>query len=212
MTTELEIWLKQATRHLSTASAAQVRAEIQEHFESAREAAMMGGSTADAADRLAMAALGHAKAANCQYRSVLLTSSEARLLRDTKWEARAVCSRPWVKRLFTAMPGIVLLATAIIYFTGAMAVARVLSIGGVGMSLFFIAPFLPLYTPSRGRVFRIAKWAVLAGVLGWAFGPLTLEWSWLLFSCLWPVAWIEWTRVSIRRKLPVAQWPKSLYL
>ena len=36
--------------------------------------------------------------------------------------------------------------------------------------------------------------------------------SWLLISCLWLVARIEWTRVSIRRKLPVAEWPKQLYL
>jgi len=52
---------------------------------------------------------------------------------------------------------------------------------------------------------------VLAGTLLLAFGPDALKWSWLT-SCLWPLAWIEWTRISIRRKLPVAQWPKQLYL
>jgi hypothetical protein len=212
MTSELEIWLKQATRQLSSESGAQVRSEIQEHFESARESAMSQGSTMEEAERLAMAALGNAKAANCQYRKVLLTSSEARMLRNAKWEARAVCARPWLKGLLFAMPVTAVFAAAIIYFAGAVALARVLLIGGIGMGLLFMAPFLPIYTPYRGRIFRIAKWAVLAGVLGWAFGPLVRDWSWLLFSCLWPVIWIESTRISIRRKLPVARWPKSLYL
>ena len=43
--TRLDTWLKQATRHLSKGSVAQVRTEIQEHYESARETAMSGGAT-----------------------------------------------------------------------------------------------------------------------------------------------------------------------
>src|SRR5882724_848375 len=101
--TALDIWLKQATRHLAQASAAQVRGEIQEHYESAREAAMSSGASADEADRLAVAALGDSQVANCQYRNVLLTSAEARLLREGNWEARAVCSRPWLKGMFLAI-------------------------------------------------------------------------------------------------------------
>jgi GTP cyclohydrolase III len=64
--TRLDNWLKQATRYLSKDSVAQVRTEIQEHYESAREAAMIrpGGVTPEEADRLALAALGDAKAAN----------------------------------------------------------------------------------------------------------------------------------------------------
>jgi hypothetical protein len=76
----------------------------------------------------------------------------------------------------------------------------------------FVAPFLPVYTPWRGRLFRVVKWVLLLGMFGLAFGPDPLKWSWLLFSCLWPLGWIEWTRVSIRRKLPVAEWPRHLYL
>jgi hypothetical protein len=56
------------------------------------------------------------------------------------------------------------------------------------------------------------KCAVLVGMLLLAFGPDAFKWSWLLISCFWPFAWIEWTRMSLRRKLPVAQWPKHLYL
>jgi hypothetical protein len=212
MTTELETWLKQATRHLSRASAAQVRTEIQEHYESAREAAMSGGSTSNEANRLAVTALGNAKAANRQYRSVLLTSAEARMLREGNWEARAICSRPWLKWLLLVTPVVALFVAAALFLAGAIAVARVLLIGGIGMGLLFAAPFLPLYTPSRGRVFRVVKWVVLLGTLGLAFGPDALKWSWLLISCLWLVGRIEWTRVSIRRKLPVAEWPKQLYL
>ncbi len=212
MTTELETWLKQATRHLSENSVAQVRTEIQEHYESARETAVSGGSTADEADRLAVTALGDAKTANRQYRNVLLTRAEARMLRDGAWEARAVCSRPWLKWLLAAMPVAAMLAAAAFFLAGSIAVARTLLAGGMGMGLLFAAPFLPIYTPSRGRAFRLIKWAILIGTLGMAFGPAALKSSWLLASCLWPVAWIEWTRISIRRKLPVAKWPKQLYL
>lgn len=208
--TGLDSWLKRATRHLSKNSCAQVRSEIQEHYESAREAAITGGATCEEADRLALRDLGDAKAANCQYRSVLLTSAEARILREGDWEARAVCSRPWLKWLFGAAPGAALFAAATLFFSGSISIVWLLLVGGA--CLVFAAPFLPLYTPSRGRVFRVVKWIVLLGMLGMAFGPDTLKWSWLLFSCLWPVAWIEWTRISIRRKLPVAQWPRHLYL
>jgi len=184
-----------------------VRTEIREHYESAREAAMSRGATAGEADRLTVAALGDANTANRQYRRVLLTSAEARLLREGKWEAQAVCSRPWLKLLLLAVPGVALFAATVFLLDGAVALARVLFAGGIVFGVVFIAPFLPLYSPSRGRVFRVLKWVALMGSLG-----LMLKWSWLLTSCLWPLAWIEWTRVSIRRKLPVAQWPKHLYL
>jgi hypothetical protein len=210
--TGLDRWLKQATRHLSKDSAVQVRTEIHEHYESAREAATSGGASADEADRSALAALGDAKTANCQYRNVLLTSAEARMLRDGACEARTVCSRPWLKRLLLAVPAVALLAAVALSFTGSIQMARVLLVAAIGTGLMFAAPFLPVYTAPRARVFRGVKWAVLAGTMVLAFGPNALESSWLLICCLWPVAWIEWTRVSIRRKLRVADWPKHLYL
>src|SRR5450432_2016173 len=178
--TGLDSWLKQATRHLSIDSAARVRTEIQEHYESALEAAMSGGASAEEADRLAVTALGDAKDANCKYRNVLLTSAEARMLREGNWEARAVCSRPWLNW------GALLLAAAS-FLAGAIAEAWALLVGGIVMALLFAAPFLPVYTRSRGRVFRCVKWAVLLGTPGLAFGPDVLKWSWLLFSCLWPM-------------------------
>jgi hypothetical protein len=210
--TELDTWLKQATRRLSRDSAALVRTEIQEHYESAQETAISAGATADEATQSAVTALGDAKASNCQYRKVLLTSEEARVLGEGNWEARVVCSRPSLKLVLVAVPVAALFAAAAFYLTGARDVARILLVGGIGMGLLLAAPFLPVYTPSRARVFRLVKWVLLVGALGLAFGADALKWSWLLISCLWPAVWIEWTRVSIRRKLPVAKWPKQLYL
>jgi hypothetical protein len=64
--TPLESWLFDATRGLTAESAAQVRAEIQQHYDSASEA----GDDA-------IAALGNPRAANRAYRKVLLTRQEA---------------------------------------------------------------------------------------------------------------------------------------
>jgi hypothetical protein len=210
--TGLDSWLKQATRHLAKDSAAQVRTEIQEHYESARDAAIAGGANTDQAARLALNALGNAKTANRQYRHVLLTSAEARMLRDGNREALAVCSRPWLKRVLLAAPVAALAAAAALFFSGHVAAARDVLIGGIGMGPLFAAPLLPIYTPSRGRVFRRVKWVAMTGALVLLFGPQALKWSWLLISCLWPLAWTEWTRASIRRKLPTVAWPKHLYL
>ncbi len=66
--TPLEKWLSDATRGLSAESAAQVRTEIQQHYDSA----------SDAGDD-AIAALGDPRAANRAYRKVLLTEQEAML-------------------------------------------------------------------------------------------------------------------------------------
>jgi|SRR5271167_3767478 len=212
MTAELETWLTQATRHLSRDAATQVRSEIQEHYDAAWENAIDSGASSDEADRLALAALGDGKAANRQYRKVLLTSAEARLLRKGNWEAGAVCSRTWLKWLLLAIPVAAFWAGIGLFLGGATAVARVLLVGGTGLTVLCGGPFLPVYTPSRSRIFRAVKFVMLGGMMVWAFWPMALQWSWLLFSCLWPTAWVEWTRMSIRRKLPVAKWPKQLYL
>jgi hypothetical protein len=202
--TPLDIWLQQATRGLSKDSAVQVRAEIQEHYEAARDDSMTGGASSEVADQLAVTALGDAKIANHQYRNVLLTSGEARMLRDAKWEARMVCSHSWLWWLLLPVPLVALLAAAGFFLIGVPALGRALLAAGILMGFLFVAPFLPVYTPSRARIYRGVKWV--------AFGPLALKWSWLLASSLWPMIWIERTRISIRRKLRVAEWPKSLYL
>ncbi len=207
----LDHWLNQATRGLSKDSAAQVRSEIREHHESACEAAITNGATPEEADRFAYRVLGDSEDANDQYRSVLLTAAEAKVLGEGNWEARVLCSRQWIRWLLAAIPLAAVLAAVALFFTGSEGSARVLAIGGAGMGLVFAAPLLPIYTRSRSRIFRPVKWIVLIATLVLAFGPNALKWSWLLASCLWPLFWIEWTRISIRRKLPVAKWPKQLY-
>lgn len=212
MTTELDRWVTEATRCLSADAAGQVRAEIQEHYDSTREAAIGGGALAGEADRAALAALGDARSANRGYRKVLLTTREARLLKQGNWEARVICSNQRVKSLFRWMPAVPLLAALVLFSTGATGVARTLFLGSIVMGFLFIVPFLPVYTPARSRLARGVKWIVLAGMPVLAFGPDALKYSWLLIAVLWPIARTEWIRVLIRRKLPVAQWPKQLYL
>jgi hypothetical protein len=214
--TRLDGWLKQATRRLSQESVAQVRAEIQEHYESAREAAMNQGATAgvteDEADRQAVDALGDARAANCQYREVLLTSAEVRILRQGNREACVFCSRAWLKKSLVALSFAMLVAAETFFLRGAHQAARILLVLGLGMGLMFTAPMFPVYTPSRSRIYRAVKWAVMLAMFALAFGPDTLKWSWLMICCLWPVFQVEMTRASIRRKLRVEEWPRQLYL
>ena len=210
--TPLDVWIGRATRDLSVTSAAQVRAEIQEHFESAREAAIGAGASPNDADRAAVAALGDPRAANCEYRKVLLTSAEAKMLRDGNWETRAVCARPWVKTLMQTVPAIPLTVAFVMMSRGATAEARLPFLFSVALFVFLAAPFLPVYTPVRARVYRVVKWVTLLALFGLMFGADTLKYSWLVATCLWVPFWTESTRMSIRRKLPVAQWPKQLYL
>jgi hypothetical protein len=208
----LEAWLARATCQLSADSAAQVRTEIAEHCDSARESAIGAGATPHDADRLSVTSLGDPKVANRHYRRVLLTSAEARMLRESNWEARAVCSRPWLKRLLMLSPIGALLAAAAFFVTGKTAVAQGLLAVSIALVFAFTAPFLPIYTPSRARVFRGLKWGALIGAFLFAFGPQGLKSAGILISCLAYLIWIEWTRESIRRKLPIARWPNQLYL
>jgi hypothetical protein len=212
MTNALELWLSQATRHLSHNSAAQVRTEIQEHYDSAFDAARAGGATADDADRIALTALGDAREANRQYRKVLLTSSEARLLGESGWESRTVCARRLSKSVLLSVPAVVLLASIVLFRFGSPEIARVLLAASIGMSLLFLMPLLPIYTESRSRIARYFRWILLFGGPVLIFGADALKFSWMLITIFWPIISVEWTRISIRRKLPVAQWPRHLYL
>ena len=210
--TQLDRWLKQATAKLSSDSAAQVRAEIGEHYESARNAALVKGASAHEADRSAIAALGDARTANCQYRSVMLTSAEAKILRQSQRETKAICVRPWLKVLLLALPAAALWSSAALFLRGSNDLARILLAGGLTLLVAFGVPFLPIYTPARARIFRWTKYLMLAATFALVFGKDAMLWSWLLSCTVWPIFWIEWTRNSIRRKIPVANWPRHLYL
>jgi hypothetical protein len=205
----LETWLKQATRHLSATSAAQVRSEIQEHYESARDDALGARAASEDADRMALASLGDAATAGRQYRKVLLTASEDRLLREATWEARAICSR---LRSLLPIPAAALCVAIWFFSAGQTYLALILAVMAAGLGLLFVRPLLPINTPARARMYRGVRWTWLAAVMILAVWPDLLKQSWLLIALAWPIIWVEWTHSSVRRKLAVAQWPGPLYL
>src|SRR5882757_3740378 len=127
--TDIQRWMNQATCNLSKDSAARVRTEIQEHHEAAREAAIQCGANPDEADRLAVAGLGDAKIANAQYRQVLLTAGETRLLREGNWEARAICS--WRKWALLPLPLAALYAAITLFRRGEIDTATMLLAGAL---------------------------------------------------------------------------------
>lgn len=209
---ELENWLRHATRHLSPDAASKVRTEITEHFEASRDASFAAGASESDAARQALDNLGDPRIANCGYRGVLLTKEEARVLREGSREARAVCSRAWIKSALVA-GYLVLLATAAVFsLTGYRDYATDALLAAFGTSPLVGAPFLRIDTPARGLLFRIAKWIAIGTATILIFGPNAWRYSWLLVSCLGPLAVTEITRASIRRKLPVQSWPRHLYL
>jgi|SRR5581483_7065495 len=210
--TALENWIREATRGLCADAASQIRTEIGQHYECSRETALKDGASAAEADRLAVSALGDPKNANCQYRKVMLTKAEARVLREGNWEARAICGRVYRKGLLLALPLAALIAAAVFLLKGNADAARIPLIAGLGMGFLFGMPLLPIFTPSRSRIVRYFKWVVLAAMPLLAFGNESLKYSWLLVACIWPVFWVEVQRNSLRKKLPAAQWPKHLYL
>jgi hypothetical protein len=207
--TGLEHWIERATRCLAADSALQVRKEIQEHYESARQEWIGGGASALEAERSALAALGDAGVANRQYRRVLLTVDEAKLLRRTQWESRALCR--WLRWLFL-LPVAGLSAGSLVLANGDSWLGWTLMLGSAGFGLLVASPFLPIYTRERSRVFRTFRWAWMAAVLLLAFWPDPVKQSWLLVACAWPMFVTERTLVSVRRKLPVGQWPRQLFL
>ena len=210
--TDLDNWLLRATRCLAPESSARVRAEITDHFEASRDAAIDAGATAQDAEDAALHALGSPAEANRLYRRSLLTSSEARLLRTGNWEARAVCSRSALRWTFLAVPPIILIAGLLALLFKAHSLAFILLPASLCLAVLLHGPFLPVYTPVRSRIYRGLKWTALLALLLMATMPLSWSGSWICFGCWWFVIWIEWQRFSIRRKLPVGQWPRQLHL
>ena len=212
MMTNLDGWLHRAVRSLSKESAETVRREIQEHYDAAREAALNDGIDPQMAEQMAVQALGDPCVANSQYRSVLLTSSEASVLRQSNAEARMICANTWVKWTTLATPGTLLLLSAIFLAAHQFALSRGLLVFGALMAIFFMPPFLPIYTVRRGRIYRAIKWIVFIGGVSLLFGMDSRTELWLALCCFFPGFFTEWKRMMIRRKLPMSKWPKQLYL
>lgn len=208
----LDGWLHQAVRHLSKDSAVLVRREIQEHYDAALEAALHNGTDPEEAELMAVQALGDPCVANRQYRKVLLTSSEAAVLRQSNAESKMICSRSWLKWMLLSAPGTLLLLSVIFFAMQQVALARGVLVVGALVAVLFTAPFMPIYTPTRGRIFRLIKWVIMIGAVIVLFGKDGWNWSWLTWCCFFPVFFTEWKRMMIRRKLPIGQWPRQLYL
>jgi len=208
----LENWLTLATRRLSTSAAAQVRTEIREHYDTALAVALAGGATHAEARRLVLNNLGDPRIANCDYRRVLLTSQEARVLREGAREADTVCSRPWIKPVAFALYLLILAASAGFALTGRVPYAIDALCAAFGLSPFLAMIFVPINTPARGFLFRCARWIAMSTAPLLILGPDAWRYSWLLLSCLAPLAVTEITRASLRRKLPIKAWPRHLYL
>lgn len=223
--TALDTWLSRATRQLSADSAAQVRAEITQHYQSAREDAIASGAPPDEADRTALAALGDAKAANRQYSRVLITRAEDRVLRSSNCEARFFTATRFRKGLLVAVPVLAATCAAVSYVIAtatapfaananalAAQVARISLVFAIFTALSFAVPLLPIYTPERARIYRAAKWLTGFAIVLFLFDGDRLYSTWLFLSCFWVVAYTEAIRMSLRRKIPAANWPKHLYL
>ena len=203
--TPLENWLLAATHGLSAESAARVRAEIQEHYQSAHEAALELAVPSREADRAAVAALGDPISANRQYRRVLLTAREANFLfymtlDVSSLPAPRVTKAKWLARILVA-EGVAGVALS----TWRNPVGWYLCAVIVGLLL---SELLPVDTLACGRAYRWAKWTALTGgaaLTGWYGAP------WAPLGVILGSAYVEYRRISIRRKLPVGQWPKRLY-
>jgi hypothetical protein len=209
---KLDSWLNQAVRHLSKESADTVRREIQEHYDAAREAALSRDIDPQQAEAVAVQALGDPRVANREYRKVLLTSSEASLLRQSNSESRMICSNKWMKWMLLSTPGTLLLLSAIFLAMHRSDISRGMLAFGALMAMFFVPPFLPIYTIARGRIYRAIKWTVFLGGVLVVFGIESRTGLWLASCCFFPMFFTEWKRMMIRRKLPIGRWPRQLYL
>ena len=209
MTPTLDTWLMIATRGLAGVSATQVRSEIAEHYRSAFDDAADAGATDEEADRAAINALGDPKMANRQYREVLLTRSEARILSQTKFECATLGRH---LRWLLVLPAALLFVGIEMILAGKGWGGTIVLLGSFGMALIFGAPLLNIRTPQKARVVRGIRWVWLAAILIAAFWPDVLKNSVLIATCAWPMFWSEWVMASIRRKLPVDRWPRHLFM
>ena len=123
-----------------------------------------------------------------------------------------ICANNWVKWMMLSTPGTLLLLSTIFLAMHQYNLARGMLVFGALMAIFFMPPFLPIYTVSRGRIYRAIKSIVLIGGVLVLFGWDSRIGLWLASCCFFPMFFNEWKRMMIRRKLPIGQWPKQLFL
>jgi hypothetical protein len=203
MSALLENWLTEATRKLSEESAARVRSEIEEHYNSA----MASG----ASDQGAVASLGDASRANREYRKVLLTKADAKWLAFVKrrGEGRGPLF-PWYAILVTAL------------IEGTFTTPRGALFGPLPflpMVIFAAVLFVPRWvtidTRLRSYVYRTVRLGVTLAVPV-AFAKAR-DWNPVFFAyglSFWTAffLWAAYKDYLLRRKLPAKEWPKELHL
>jgi len=209
--TDLQIWLKRATRGLCSDAATQVRREIEDHYLAARDAALEQGAAPAQAEYQALAGLGDAATANDDYLRVLLTKEEAKMLRGVKRDGQFFQCRPALVSAFRLGACILLCAAAAAYSLDAPNLARILFAATLGLGMIFTVPTFPIYTQARSRVYRYAKWPVMLMAMGLA-NDRSFDWLASALIALAVFGWTDWVCASLRKKLPADQWPKMLYL
>lgn len=199
----LEQWLSVATRGLCESAAELVRAEIGEHYASAIESAAMGGGDPRDAERVAIDALGDAEIANRQYRRVLLTEREEDVLRGFTSRGGQLWRGTWIVLsavLLVVVPSSTLgVAKYTCAFILLDALLRMVPVGSIRAGWFVRilrwVNSLVFYTMWFASTLAFAKFAA---VLIPVFAVGTMHMEYRLFV--------------IRRKLPVEQWPRRLWV
>lgn len=192
----LDSWIDRASRGLAPESRARVQAEIEEHFRCAMEEPF-------ATEVAVVRALGDPRVANRAYKRVLVTAAEARLMHWNAFGDRQ-------PKLSLA----VFLAIAVMW--GSMG-----TLASTWIAIVMVFEGFLVALPRRGRPYtgrKLVTYRCLRMVWGVAFfgavgstaaAPLVVA---TMVSPLAFYVWNEWMNARIRRKLPVDQWPKAIYL
>jgi len=199
----LEQWLEVATQGLCGSAAERVRAEIGEHVASALEAADPAGVAPLDAERLAVDALGDARTANRQYRRVLLTQSEADVLRG--FTSRG--GRLW-RHTLVVLSAVLLVVVP----SSTLGVARY-TCATIVIDALLCA--IPVASIRAAWVVRTLRWLTMIGfyaiwfVRAWEFARVPAV---LIPVMACGTAHREYRLFVIRRKLPVSRWPRRLWV
>lgn len=210
----IEAWLDVATSGLAKESEARVRDEIQAHFDSSHEEALANGAADEQANTAALAALGDAKKARRAYKRTYVTAWEQRLVREDQWVAGVLCRRGYL----LGIPLSFLCSGTILITHSPSFPSFALLLIGIGASFIFGVPMcMPINTKMRGRIYRSIRWTWFVVAICFAYVPslrenFSAEFAATGVFLVWSVVWVEWSRASMRRKLPIADWPRGLYL
>ncbi len=201
----LDQWLSVATRGLCDSAVERVRAEIGEHYASALESQERAGVDALDAERYALAELGDAKAANREYRRVLLTQGEDVFLRRL---SPGFGGRLWIA--FWMLLSAVGLVAAWIMRSEVQWMFATMLVHGMFRTL-------RVRSIRAGWLVRILRWALLAlGLAMWYVSDIRLGYGVgviapALYSAIFLVHF-EYKLFVLRRKVPVEQWPRPLWV